>query len=224
MTFADGHASFLAHVMGIGRRDFLIAFGSTLAAVAGLPSPAVMLDADLYLNRRLGFAFHKPRGWHFADVAKMGAMQQGQLLSLEDEEVNRIWKSADALPIVTAGAEPLSTSGRYFSPAASVLLDPIDEHEPEPFLVAHEEIGLVSSMLCGWEATSPVRRLKVSSCAAAEYRARFLFEHVQLAQSTPVRMRTLLIHQDRWRYTLRMYDATHRPWNFESVVASVRVL
>ncbi len=69
--------------MGIGRRDFLVVFGSAMAAVAGLPSSAVALEEDRYLNRRLGFAIRRPHGWHFADVAEMGAVQQG-LLALDD--------------------------------------------------------------------------------------------------------------------------------------------
>lgn len=52
------------------------------------------------------------------------------------EEIERIWKSADALSLVTETAEPPGLRNPRFTPGVSVLLDPLEEDEPWPEFVA----------------------------------------------------------------------------------------
>lgn len=214
--------------MGIGRREFLSLFGSTLAALAVLPTPAVALEDDLYLNRKLGLAFRKPRGWHFADVRNMGVMAKGQLLTIDGEELHAelrdLWNSAEALPLVTVTQTPLGADARVFTPGISAFVEPLVPGEGGPLAVAEEDLTAMYRLLRQVEVISHSVASNVSHSPAAEYRIAFLFEHEGLAAPTTVRMRALHIHQDARRYTFRMYDARNQAVAFDPFIQGIRIL
>ena len=72
--------------MGIGRRDFLAAFGILLTRLSTCPSPAAAVHEDVYLNRRLGISFPSPPDWEFIQLEQMGEVQKGQLLAINSAE------------------------------------------------------------------------------------------------------------------------------------------
>lgn len=200
--------------MGIGRREFLKLFGTTLAILA-TPSSIAILD-DLYINRKLGLAFSKPRGWHFADVQQMGEILNGEMLDLDAKIVQKIKAQTD-LPLVSISQEPLTNTPGNFTPGLHIYVDDtvLAEGDLEKQRVLsprgsfERDVTYQGKILRQFEVLSPLVLTTISQCAAYEYSAAFTFAHVNLLAPVRVRMRSLLIVQEPVWYTLRLYDAPY---------------
>lgn len=208
--------------MGIGRREFLRVFGAGIAAVATRPSSAIAIADDHYINRKLGIAFQKPKGWIFASIEEMGELKAGQLLDLDDVVglSQEILASAE-LPILTISRDGISTAADRFTPGITVYLDRLGSEATDE---GHNtvdstdryiaDVGFCANVLKEFHVTSARQVRKISACDAMEYEASFVFEHKNM-QPTPVRMKTLAIDQTTALYTIRMYDAPHAVGDFE---------
>jgi hypothetical protein len=87
--------------VGIGRRDFLKAFGATIAAFATGPLEPVVLGGDCYINRSLGLAFRQPAGWRYVSLKAFPKLRDEQVL--EENEISRM---------LLSGAEPFVVMDR----------------------------------------------------------------------------------------------------------------
>lgn len=210
--------------MGIGRRDFLRMFGSTLATLSALPSPAVAVEDDLYLNRALGLAFWKPRGWHFADIRDMGTMARGQLLAIDDPAVRELWSSAEALPLVTMTRQPLGEGAGRFGSGISVCLDRQAPDAIAPLDAAIDDLANVQRIVRDPKVLATPASAVISASPGARYDLESLFEHEQLATPTRVRMHVLVVQQDDRCFSFRMYDAPDQPVDFARFEESIRIL
>jgi hypothetical protein len=207
--------------MGLGRRDFLKVFGVALAAAStqALSSAISVLD-DTYVNRKLGVAFQKPPNWYFNNIKEMGDVARGQILDLIDAETaKRIIAKAD-LPFISISQEPVTTDGYKFTPGINAFVEIRAEGEEKPskynHLFAHikepnrtiaKDIFSNKHILKNFKVISEETSLFVSNCEAIQYTSSFLFEHNNLSKPTTLRMNTLLIIQNEFWYTFRMYDA-----------------
>jgi hypothetical protein len=220
--------------MGIGRRKFLQIFGSALAALSANVSPAVAVVDEVYINRKLGFAFRKPHGWHFGDVREMGKMKEGQLLDLEDEELARqIVEEAD-LPIVAVAQTPILATATSFDPGVLFFVDRLDEVDvpriDEDFLTRLNdvEVDYNAAILKHFEVLQQPVLKSVSGCPACEYFSAFTFEHSNFESASRVRMRSLVIFQDRMCYTIRMYDGyegdASKTYDYDQFIGDIRVM
>jgi len=219
--------------LGIGRRRFLQLFSSTLSALAANPSSAIALVEDYYINKKLGIAFTKPKGWVFADVRQMGEVKRGQLLDLNDPELEREFLEYTELPILTISRDGISGACRDFTPGITVYIDRFSSEEVEQENGGSTVMGLVddvevcSVILKEFCVLTPPSMTSVSQCEAAEYTAKFLFEHANLIP-TPVRMRTLAIDQGTTLYTIRMFDSPYivpdAVFDYASFVESIQMV
>ncbi len=199
--------------MGIGRREFLRLFGGALAAIATPGSAAVALFDDLYVNRKLGMAFRKPKGWYFGSVRDMGRIKDGQLLDLDDKELEKELLEAIDLPIVAVTQSPLDDDSDRFTPGLTVYLDGAIEPElaelvqKDPIAAGLYDAKGSSSILKEFKVVSAPSQRLIANCSASDYTASFIFEHKNLRFPTVVRQRTLIIQQEPVWYTVRIHDA-----------------
>lgn len=219
--------------MGIGRREFLRIFGSTLAGVCVAPSLAVVIrDDDLYINRKLGLAFRKPAGWHFASVQQMGECLRGEMLDLEDRALIEKIKADTELPLVAISQEPVEASSNRFTPGITMYLDRYSAESSDgkpratPAEVICRDIEGLASVLRRFQITAAPKRIMLSECEAHEYTSTYLFEHVGLSAPEPIRMRSILIVQEPAWYTLRLYDSFQTPKevDYSAFLNGIRVL
>lgn len=201
--------------MGIGRREFLNLFGASIATLAIDPSDAIAIYDNQYVNRKLGIAFQKPKGWHFANVQEMGEVRDGQILDLGDNELLQEIFGSMNLPILTLSQEPISAESDHFAPGITIYLERLFEEGANdttecisPMEILEADSELCQTVLKDFKVTSPFKSMQISACAAGEYTASFLFEHENLAP-TPVRARTLIVDQDQQIYTIRMFDSPY---------------
>ena len=212
--------------MGIGRRDFLKLFGTTLLAMVSQPiSNAIYTDEDLYINRKFGISFQKPQGWYFNNIQDMGEIAKGQVLDLIDEELARKTISNIDLPFVSLSKEPISPNDSTFCPGINVYLEvksknapvrqesdalkKLVENIPEPFRSIKKDILANSTILRKFRIQRETTSLYISNCPASQYISSFIFEHSQLVKPVKVRMNTLIIIQGDFWYTFRMYDSPY---------------
>lgn len=200
--------------MGIGRRDFLKLFGASLATLALTASPAVAILDEYYVNRKLGIAFKRYAGWHFANVADMGEIADGQILDLEDERLGKYIREITDLPILTITKESLSIKGSEFTPGINIWLDQYtaDSSTSQARVnsldrMIKADIEVNTRILKEFSVLSEPINQMVSGCEAIAYSSSFIFEHEKLAVPTRVRMKALIVAQNSTLYIIRMYDS-----------------
>ena len=124
--------------MGIGRRKFFADCGHAFAVAASTSTAATLLVDNLYVNRKLGFAFHKPMDWKFSDVAEMGKLAEGQILA-NGRRLTKEMVDCMGWPFVVV-EQPLSAT-RGFSPNIQCyLLDDDVFHELDRLMDELDEI------------------------------------------------------------------------------------
>jgi hypothetical protein len=199
--------------MGIGRREFLRIFGAGIAAVATRPSSAIAIVDDHYINRKLGIAFQKPRGWIFASIEEMGEVKAGQLLDLDDVGLSHEVLASAELPILTISRDGISAAADRFTPGITVYLDRLGSeatNEGHKTVDSADryiaDVQFCANVLKEFRVTSARQVRKISACNAMEYEASFVFEHENM-QPTTVRMKTLAIDQ-----TTALYEVDPKCW------------
>jgi hypothetical protein len=221
--------------MGIGRREFLRLFGGALASFATQTSSAVALLDDLYINRRLGIALRKPSGWHFGDVQEMGHVTKGQLLELADPQLVSEIRESGELPIVTMTQLPLNAKSGNFTPGINVFLENFSDSDEiwtdvrnDPRFAAELDAEVWPTVLKNFRVHSSPTTTRIPGCDAGCYTASFDFEHVQLKEAVPVRLRSLILLERPSWYTIRMYDSPYLGGPFErdyaDFVSTIRII
>ena len=221
--------------MGIGRRAFLTAFGTILARLAIEPSSPAPRHDNLYLNRRLGVAFHCPPGWDFVRLDDMGEIQTGQLLATDDGKA--ILGSLD-LPFVALSArrDPHTCVQMYLASPPNdkdivhellkAAFDRPNAVSPEtnftgPMRIIRNDWQTSRGMLKAHTVTQLPMELSVSNCIAAEYTANYDFEHEQLEGPRPVTVRSVAIEHGSRHYLLRLISDVSSPCDFSTFVESI---
>jgi hypothetical protein len=202
--------------MGIGRREFLKLFGSALAAMSVSPNQAIAILNDLYVNWKLGIAFQKPSGWHFASVSQMAGLAAGQILNLDDfnlsdeemETARFLLQPSDFGQLITISKEPFTSSTDRFGPGIMIELDDVREMVDGPFAdAAQNDIVYCRTLLKRFEVLKDPEPCTISGCPAVDYLCTFLFENEKMSTPAQVNMRTLAIYQNPPAYVVRMYDS-----------------
>ncbi len=240
-------------LVGIGRREFIRAFGASLVAVAAVPAGAVSLIDNFYLNRKLGLGFRKPNGWSFANVREMGSVKKGQLLAIDDVAAARELLDSMDLPFVSV-LRPAKMSVRFAPSAQFYIVDDMpaweelfelgdklesllrefnDEEAPADKLSRgleklHDDAAACDRFLKSFEILSQPREFQLSSCDAAEYTATYFFEHERLAHPVRVRARTIYVNHRIASYLIRLVDSPYGTagdeFDFDPFIDSIRLV
>lgn len=228
--------------MGIGRREFLAAFGTVLTQLAIKPSPAAACHDNLYLNRRLGIAFHCPADWEFVRLEDMGEVQKGQLLDVDDVgQSQAILESLD-LPFVALSSRqnPHICAQMYLASSPDNNIDVVHELMkmvfdrpdavspeagfPAPLRIIRSDRQASRGLLKAFRVKQLPRQLSVSNCMAAEYTVTYDFEHEKLEKPRPVIVRSIAIEHGTRYYLLRLISDVSSPYDFSTFVDSISLM
>lgn len=227
--------------MGIGRREFLSAFGTILARLATAPSPAAARHDNLYLNRRLGVAFHCPPGWDFVRLDDMGEVQKGQLLATDDVGHSKAILGSLDLPFVALSERrnPHTCVQVYLASPPNkteivhelmkAAFDRPDAVSPEttfpgPMRIIRNDWQISRGLLKAFTVTQLPQELSVSNCIAAGYTANYDFEHEQLEGPRPVTVRSVAIEHSSRYYLLRLISDVSSPHDFSTFVDNLYLM
>ena len=198
--------------MQIGRRHFLKFIGSAIAgAQAGL-LPEVFSSATHYIDRKLGFGFEIPNGWHLEAFRKdfdqlLGGQQLAEEFRDDDDLLGDLSEDLMATlskyPIVGDSRARFSPSVTFFREDDSALSNYADLLE-----LAKDAISAYSKVLTDYECTEDPKFIARPDCVLVRSKSKFLFEHEKM-NSVLIDNETFLIHHGRLIYTLHLYDSPY---------------
>jgi hypothetical protein len=187
--------------VGIGRREFLKLFGTTIAATAINPLQAIVVDEDLYINRALGIAFTKPTGWYFMSIKQFSALKNEQIL--KDDEFTSQLRGADDPLVVMTKIDP--ARNKEIGPSITVYAEPFEYEEGESLLglLPRLEKVYAKSLEQYRHVGKPVQKT-ISNCESVEFFSKFRFK--TCGTSILTRNRSLMTVRDPHIYTFNMFD------------------
>ena len=172
--------------MGIGRRQFIKLASLALAGLSVDPLSAVAINDDVYVNKKLGILFHKPKNWGFVSIKDFGRIKSEQVIGewLEDSQ-EEIWEElGDPICIATKYYEDKPEHKGIFSPTITLNITPKEEledvgHESFEELMEMSKFG-ASMILKDFKVLEKYEPYFISNCKFYEYDAEYLFEHIEL--------------------------------------------
>jgi hypothetical protein len=187
--------------MGIGRRDFLKAFGATIAAYAAGPLQPVVLGDAFYINRSLGLAFRQPPGWGYLSLKEFPQLKHAQVL--EDDVISsELLSGADPFVAMTrpepARRDDVGASMTAY--AEEFAFEPGESLSKLPRMTA----TVLSRVLKDYELLGEGELISVSGVQSIEYFARFQFITGDL--SVPARQRTVAGVRGGAIFTFNFFD------------------
>ncbi len=158
--------------MGIGRRDFLKAFGATIAAYAAGPLQPVVLGGEHYINRALGVAFRQPVGWSYISVKEFPRLKHEQVVG--DNLISEMLLSGSDPYVAMSRPDPARPGGLPVSMTAFAeeFFFEEDESLPDvPAIVAK----VMEPVLEDYELIGQSTMITVSGTESVEFYSRFRF-------------------------------------------------
>lgn len=199
--------------MGIGRRQFLKFTGLALAGLITDPYQAVITAEDVYINKKLGILFYKPKGWGFVNVKDFGRIKDGQMLDngwYKSKE--EIWEDlGDPICMATKYYKDLPENKGIFSPTITLNITPKSEladigYETFEELIAMSEYG-VSTLLKEFKIIKRYTPFKISGCKFYEYDAEYLFEHEEIDNPLKVDLKVLKAEHKDFYYDFNCHQS-----------------
>ncbi len=195
--------------MGIGRREFLKIMGVALAGLAVDPLQAIAINEDYYINKKLGIALVKPKGWHFLSIRSFQEMKVDQILPIDDDELEKEIKDAMDPVLAMTKYPDIKEYENRFSPAISVYCELYEFREGDTIVDLSYRAGeWFKNVLTDYTLTSLPKSISVSNCDAVEMNASFIFTHMKL-EPIPLEAKTVMVYQGPILYTIHMFDSKY---------------
>ncbi|MBN8727740.1 MAG: twin-arginine translocation signal domain-containing protein [Xanthomonadales bacterium] len=158
--------------MGIGRRDFLKAFGATIAAYAAGPLQPVVLGGEYYINRSLGLAFRQPVGWNYISVKEFPKPKHDQVV--EDNLISEM---------LLSGSDPYVAMSRPNPGKPEMLPASMTAFAEDFFFEEGESLPEVPAIIAramefvleDYELIGQGKIISLSGTESVEYYSRFRF-------------------------------------------------
>lgn len=199
--------------MGIGRRNFLKLTSFALAGIAINPLQSVIVNNDVYINRKLGILFYKPSSWGFVAVKDFGELKEKQILHGEQNNFKEeIYKDlGDPVCIVTKYYEDKPENKGKFSPTITLNITHKSELEDCGFETFEELMTLSAlgtrTILKDYKIIKEYKPYEISGCKFYEFDAEYLFEHVELAKPLKVELKVLRAEHNDYYYDFNCHQS-----------------
>lgn len=199
--------------MGIGRREFLKLTSLAFLGVAIDPLKAVLTNNNIYVNKKLGIYFVKPKDWDFIAVKDFGKLKEKQLIgSGLKEDSDELWKELDdPICIITKFYEDKPEYYGVFSPTIILNITPKSEFEHLGYKTFREVIEIsnkgISSVLKDFKVIKKYKPYKISNVTFYEYDAQYLFENIELDYPLPVEIKTLKAEHNGFYYEFNFHQS-----------------
>ena len=207
---------------GVGRRDFLKIFGGSIAAAASNPLSAVVVDDDVYVNRKLGLAFSKPADWSYTSLRAFRELRNDYELATSDPVLVADFEEGGMpLAIISERSLRWEVSG-----SITVYVEPLDLEPTDS--VGSVLPGLIEynrEILRGFEIVEQPKLHKLSNVDSVEYVAEFFYDR-KWRRPILCRNRSVYSFRAPFIYTFHMMDmpskGIDRGVEFDAFVESIR--
>ena len=220
--------------MGIGRRQFIKLSSLALAGLTVNPLNAVAINDNVYVNKKLGILFKKPKHWGFIAVKDFGKIKNEQIIGegLEDSQ-EEIWEElGDPICIATKYYEDKSEYKGVFSPTITLNITPKKEledlgHETFEELMEISKFG-TSMILKDFKVVKKYEPYFISNCKFYEYDAEYLFEHIEINEPLKVELKALKAEHNGFYYDFNCHQSTAQNqianFEFEEFKKSIKLI
>jgi hypothetical protein len=199
--------------MGIGRRQFMKLSSLALVGLAVDPLNAVAINDNVYVNKKLGILFNKPKNWGFIAVKDFGKIKSEQIIGegLEDSQ-EEIWEElGDPICIATKYYEDKPEYKGVFSPTITLNITSKEEleglgHETFEELMEMSAFG-TSNILKDFQVIKKYEPYFISNCKFYEYDAEYLFEHIELNEPVRVELKVLKAEHNNFYYDFNCHQS-----------------
>lgn len=211
-----------------GRRNFLKVTSAALAGLAIEPLQAVIANKDLYVNRALGLAFYKPKGWYFLNILDFGELTDK--LSLAEE-----WRGNESLIWNNTG-EPicliskldqndLSNKGKY-SPSIAVWAHPKSDYNEYDFksLEQYSDTMIInrSEFVEDSNILDKQEPYELNGIPIMEYDWEYSMQHKELLHPLRLQVKMLYAEHDSFYYCFDFIDCKEEDKISEYVLRSFK--
>lgn len=199
--------------MGIGINKFLKIVEAALSALSIKSLKAVVIDGDVYLNKKLGILFHKPTSWGFVHVKEFGKLKKEQILANGwDAYKDEVWEDLGS-PICMITKHYIHTAENkgIFSPTITLNITPkkeLKELECESFeeVIALSELG-AEQFLKKFKVIKRYEPYYICDCLFYEFDATYYFEHVDIQEPLKIELKVLKIEHNGFYYDFNLHQS-----------------
>jgi hypothetical protein len=199
--------------MGIGRRQFLKLSSLALVGITTDPLNAVAVNDNVYVNKKLGILFYKPKNWGFVAVKDFGQIKNEQIIGEGfGDSQEEIWEElGDPICITTKYYEDKPEYKGIFSPTITLNITPKEElaelgHNTFEELMELSEVG-TSMFLKDFKVTKKHEPYLISNCKFYEYDAEYLFEHIEISEPLKVELKVLKAEHNGFYYDFNCHQS-----------------
>ncbi|MFT3911375.1 MAG: hypothetical protein QM737_18275 [Ferruginibacter sp.] len=177
------------------------------------PLQSVVTTEDIYINRKLGIMFTKPRDWSFVNVKDFGKLKSEQIIGHGvDDSQEEIWETVgDPICVVTKYYNDLPEYRGIFSPTITLNIThktELEDMELESFeeLIETSELG-TSKLLRDFKVIKRHDPYIISGCKFYEYDAEYLFEHIEIDTPLRVELKVLKAEHNNYYYDFNCHQS-----------------
>jgi len=220
--------------MGIGRREFLRLTSLALSGLAIDPLKAVVVNDNIYVNKKLGILFHKPQDWGFIDVKDFGELKRKQILGEGlDEMDDEIWDELDdPICMATKYYQDKPEHKGVFSPTITLNITPKQELEYLGYQTFEELIEMskhsVSVMLKDFKIIKRYEPYYLSNCKFYEFDTEYMFEHIELDGPLKVELKVLKAEHNGFYYDFNCHQSKtqkqYADYEFEEFKKTIKLI
>lgn len=195
-----------------GRRNFLKVTATALAGLTINPLQAVTTNDDFYVNRALGLAFYKPKGWYFINIQDFDELTEK--LSLAEEwsgNENLVWENTGE-PICLISKldqKDKANKGRY-SPTIAVWAHPKSDYDELDFQNLEEYADTMIHYRSGFvEAPEIIGKQElneVNGIPIIEYDWEYTMQHNELPDPLRLQVKMLFAEHSSYYYCFDLID------------------
>jgi len=199
--------------MGIGRREFLRLTSIALTGLAIDPLKAVAINDNIYVNKKLGILFEKPKDWGFIAVKDFGKIKSEQVIGHGLEETaDEIWEElGDPVCIATKYFQDKPEYKGVFSPTITLNITPKHELEYLGFetfeeLMEISDVG-VSRLLKDFKVVKYYDPIILNNVKFYESDAEYYFEHIEIDEPLKVELKVLKAEHNGFYYDFNCHQS-----------------
>ena len=220
--------------MGIGRRNFLKLTSLALAGLAVDPLQAVITSNDIYINKKLGILFYKPKDWGFINVKDFGKLREEQILGNGwNDTKEEVWEEIGfPICIATKYYQDLPKYKGVFSPTITLNVTHKSEFEDFEYENFEELMNLsaygVQQILKDFKVLKKHTPYRISDCNFYEYDAEYLFEHIELNKPLKVELKVIKAEHNNFYYDFNCHQSKEANqianFDFEQFKKSIKLI
>lgn len=198
--------------MNLGRREFLKFVTAAIAGTQAKSTAGMYRSPTFYADKKLGFAFEIPQGWHLEAFREdFDKLLGGQKLAPPYEGDKEVMQEVSQGLLATLSKYPLEGDPlKRFSPSITFFKDDDSYLEECEDLLdfSSKAISGFGHLLTNYECMEEPRFIRRSDCVMVRSKSKFLFEHEEI-EPVLVDDETFIVHHHRSLYTIHLYDSPY---------------